>query len=385
MTTLELYRKHKSGELSREKFLYEVRRDPNLPWVLNTTSYDDAVKILKNKGIITETKKTKEKVEPKPSKVVSNSLPKNVPTIDQVHPYEYRLGLQHELETANDYSHESLEKCKAKVLKNLGKDPNYYTDSLITKTSPHQFKKTDDSKTAPDGYTKAKGYKHGKTPNMNKTDKALFSPKEAEKHNPKDVKVMTQTPKKSKGVKSMDVPGKEKVVKEGVRLMSFFLAENDYMFNGYLKDGEEKALLKLIPDATIETEEMEDTIKTVVSSQKYNEKTIRHAVEQVMGLHKSKPEMGGQGVAKALNKEDIKSYLKKSLKETDPSKVNAMKTTAASAASAELAAVNDDISKLNSDTTLTPQAKQAKLAYLNQIKKQATQNLAKAKSSTSLY
>jgi len=54
MTTIDLYRKHKVGEVSREKFLYEVRRDNNLPFITNLTSYDDAVKILKNKGIVTE-------------------------------------------------------------------------------------------------------------------------------------------------------------------------------------------------------------------------------------------------------------------------------------------------------------------------------------------
>jgi hypothetical protein len=54
MTTIDLYRKHKAGEVSREKFLYEVRRDNNLPFITNLTSYDDAVKILKNKGIVSE-------------------------------------------------------------------------------------------------------------------------------------------------------------------------------------------------------------------------------------------------------------------------------------------------------------------------------------------
>ena len=56
MTTIDLYKKHKAGEVSREKFLYEVRRDAQLPWIISVTSYDDAIKILKNKGIITETK-----------------------------------------------------------------------------------------------------------------------------------------------------------------------------------------------------------------------------------------------------------------------------------------------------------------------------------------
>lgn len=54
MTTAELYRKHKKGEVGRDKFIYEVRRDSNLPWITNITSYDDAVRILKNKGIISE-------------------------------------------------------------------------------------------------------------------------------------------------------------------------------------------------------------------------------------------------------------------------------------------------------------------------------------------
>jgi hypothetical protein len=58
MTTAELYRKHKKGEISRDRFLYEVRRDSNLPWITNILSYDDAVKILKNKGIVSETQNT---------------------------------------------------------------------------------------------------------------------------------------------------------------------------------------------------------------------------------------------------------------------------------------------------------------------------------------
>jgi len=54
MTTIKLYHKHKAGEVSKEAFLYEVRRDSNLPWITNITSYDDAVQILKNKGVISE-------------------------------------------------------------------------------------------------------------------------------------------------------------------------------------------------------------------------------------------------------------------------------------------------------------------------------------------
>jgi len=79
MTTLELYRKHKSGDISREKFLYEVRSDNNLPYITNLTSYTDAVQILKNKGIVTEeTKESKAdeavKAEVKPKKAPEPKL-----------------------------------------------------------------------------------------------------------------------------------------------------------------------------------------------------------------------------------------------------------------------------------------------------------------------
>ena len=54
MTTAILFKKHRAGEISREKFLYEVRRDELLPFITNMTSYDDSIKILKNKGIVKE-------------------------------------------------------------------------------------------------------------------------------------------------------------------------------------------------------------------------------------------------------------------------------------------------------------------------------------------
>ena len=54
MTTAKLYQKLRAGEISKQKFLYEARKDANLPWVTSVTSYEDAVKILKNKGIIHE-------------------------------------------------------------------------------------------------------------------------------------------------------------------------------------------------------------------------------------------------------------------------------------------------------------------------------------------
>ena len=54
MTIAKLYENHKKGKVSKQSFLNEARKDANLPWVNNFTSYEDAVKILKNKGVISE-------------------------------------------------------------------------------------------------------------------------------------------------------------------------------------------------------------------------------------------------------------------------------------------------------------------------------------------
>jgi len=54
MTIAKLYENHKKGKVSKQTFLYEARKDDNLPWINNFTSYEDAVKILKNKSVITE-------------------------------------------------------------------------------------------------------------------------------------------------------------------------------------------------------------------------------------------------------------------------------------------------------------------------------------------
>jgi len=209
MTTLELYRKHKKGEVSREKFLYEVRRDNNLPFITNLTSYDDAVKILKNKGIVNEveTKEAKAdeavKAEVK-AKAPSNKKPESL-HIDQANPYEYRHGLSHELNELGEYTDEALEKAKTTVLKNLAKDANFYSTLLNQKQSSFEFKTSEtDAKgmqANADGTLK-KGA--GKVEKANVQD--TLGKKEAGKKKPKGIKIMPD-----KGV-----TGSEKTIKEGL-------------------------------------------------------------------------------------------------------------------------------------------------------------------------
>jgi hypothetical protein len=55
------------------------------------------------------------------------------------------------------------------------------------------------------------------------------------------------------------------------------------MFSGTLTGQETADLKKMIPGVEIEEEELDDTYKTVISHPTYNEKTLRHAIKQVMG------------------------------------------------------------------------------------------------------
>ena len=229
MTTLELYRKHKSGEISREKFLYEVRRDNNLPFITNLTSYDDAVKILKNKSIVTEgeTKEAKAdeavKAEVK-AKKPSEKKP-DILHIDQANPYEYRHGLQYELNELGEYTDEALEKAKTTVLKNLAKDVNFYSNLLNAEKSSYTFKQTETDK--PGMQAKADGHlkKEAKKDEKANVQDSLGKKEEGSKK-PKNVKVMPD-----KGV-----TGSEKTIKEGLeegKRNKYITVdeEGDYSFN----------------------------------------------------------------------------------------------------------------------------------------------------------
>lgn len=234
MTTIDLYRKHKAGEISREKFLYEVRRDNKLPFITNLTSYDDAVKILKNKGIVTEvdTKEAKAaeavKAEVKPKAVKETKKQLNA---DQVQPYEYRLGIQCELNKMGEYSDESLEKAKEIVLKNLNKDFNYYTNEKYAERSPYTFKPTETDK--PGMQAKADGYLKKELKKNEKSNvKDNLGKKEAGKIKPKGVTVMPD-----KGV-----TGSQKTIKEGLEELKKRVI-NKYVTVEIEDDGEEYPML----------------------------------------------------------------------------------------------------------------------------------------------
>jgi len=139
MTTQELYNKVLAEEVTQQKFLYEVRRDINLPFITSSNNFKDTVQILKNKGVISEKKLSTGKQE----------VEIYAKTIDMVNPYEYTRGMNYELDVVvdamgnriadnagdsmhiEDLTKDDILKAQKKVLKNLTKNPQYYQQKLI--------------------------------------------------------------------------------------------------------------------------------------------------------------------------------------------------------------------------------------------------------------
>lgn len=100
------YKALNEGKLGQAQFLRNVKMA--LPkFISNTTSFSDAVKILKNKGIITEAKATP----------MEYGMPN-----DWCNPQEYNLGMRYELDKGTDE-----EKADKIVCKNLKDNAAYYS------------------------------------------------------------------------------------------------------------------------------------------------------------------------------------------------------------------------------------------------------------------
>ena len=131
MTIQNLYTQYLDGKITQSKFLYEARRDQNLDMISSSNSFDDVVKILKNKSIISEKAHKEAKLATGKQEVEVISK-----TIDMVNPYEYTRGMNYELEimdipaTEGDLSEENILKAQKKVLANLTKNSQYYCEKM---------------------------------------------------------------------------------------------------------------------------------------------------------------------------------------------------------------------------------------------------------------
>jgi len=135
MTVQNLYTQYLDGKITKQKFLYEVRRDQNLDMISSSNSFEDVVKILKNKSIISEKahKEAKQATGKQEVEIIAK-------TIDMVNPYEYTRGMEYELgildipAPSGDLAEENVLKAQKKVLANLTKNSLYYTQKMYGKT-----------------------------------------------------------------------------------------------------------------------------------------------------------------------------------------------------------------------------------------------------------
>ena len=238
---------------------------------MNATSFEDAVNRLWDEGVDMDIAREiagqyhdEELYESKKGK----SLHPN-----QIHPQELRMGMQVEMEHTDD-----PKKAEKIALDHLAENPFYYTQLKLSGV---------DTKALPTKEKKAIAKKKDETELVDKAnqmkpvkgvEKIKASANKAHKETNKGVsgvQLMSLVAKSSRGVKKMDPTG-EKSKKISVK-------EGQYTFYGYFKNDEDDRLRAIIPDAKIEYNEEEEVYTTVYSS-KYNDKTVQHAVKQVLGL-----------------------------------------------------------------------------------------------------
>ena len=212
------------GKMSKQNFMRNVRME--FPQhVTNVSSFEDTVKILKGKRIISEAAKPEGVYGHNP-----NAETPPAPGIDQLNYYQVYHGIQYELAQMPEITDENYIKARKKVVDTILKDPDAYKQLQLA-----NFKAVK----AMDEDLKMKEVKENNLtdkPNEMKvvkkdakanTEDTLEKKEKKKAKNGKGIQIMTQTPKKAKGIsKVMEVPGKEKVKALKENIMQEMTREN---------------------------------------------------------------------------------------------------------------------------------------------------------------
>jgi len=193
------------GKMSQANFLRNVRMQfPQ--YVSNVSSFDDSVKILKGKRILSEAKKPEGVYGHDPNAEVTL-----YPNFDTVNYTQLIKGMKFELAQMDEITDANMLLAKKMALKKLTKDPMAYRELVVAnQNAVTEMDKTLKMKEVKKGdlVDKANGMKVIKKDAPAAANKSKKFTNKVEK-----IKQMTQTPKKAKGIeKVMEVPGKEKVI-----------------------------------------------------------------------------------------------------------------------------------------------------------------------------
>ncbi len=171
----QLYQQLQEGNGTKSDFVKAaVSQYPNYVSVLN--SFDDAVRILKSKSLISESHKLT-----------------TAQIIDRLNPYTFKKGVEVEIEKAGGIESCDLEKIREKVAKALTKNPNCYdayqfanATEMNKRNSKHQYQPVkNELKDKENQMRKPKGFSPDKA-------NTKASKKENRKGKPKGVKIMKE-------------------------------------------------------------------------------------------------------------------------------------------------------------------------------------------------
>jgi len=306
----------REGNMTQANFMRNLRM--TLPqYVTNITSFEDSVRILKNKGILTEADE-----KGKWTNTDGKSMYDQFSEINNLNGQEVLVGIDYEMEKNEELTKQEAQKI---VIKNLKKNQFYYTNQDMSGVEGFE----------PD-------YIGGKSANAearqmqpleknlgNIVDKKMgMKPvKDVEKVK-KDSDKGGETNKMEKGVSLMSliaksVRGVQKMDATGEKMKKIVMKESrgEYTFVGILNGAETEKVRTLLdrdPNINIEVDEEEgQRYDTYITSDVYTNKDIEHAVKMAKGEISSStsPSSAGAGVAKFLTKERLMKMIKEELEE----------------------------------------------------------------------
>lgn len=306
----------REGNMTQANFMRNLRM--TLPqYVTNITSFEDSVRILKNKGILTEADE-----KGKWTNTDGKSMYDQFSEINNLNGQEVLVGIDYEMEKNEELTKQEAQKI---VIKNLKKNQFYYTNQDMSGVEGFE----------PD-------YIGGKSANAearqmqpleknlgNIVDKKMgMKPvKDVEKVK-KDSDKGGETNKMEKGVSLMSliaksVRGVQKMDATGEKMKKIVMKESrgEYTFVGTLNGAETEKVRTLLdrdPNINIEVDEEEgQRYDTYITSDVYTNKDIEHAVKMAKGEISSStsPSSAGAGVAKFLTKERLMKMIKEELEE----------------------------------------------------------------------
>ena len=213
------------GKLSKANFMRNVRMQ--FPQHISpVSSYDDTVKILKGKRILSEAKQPEGVYKHNP-----NAEADKARGIDHLNYYQVQRAIHYELSKMPEITDENYVKARKKVVSKMLKNPDAYRDLQIANYKAVEDRDEDlKMKEVKKGnhVDKPNGMKVVKKDEKGNTQDGLGKTEKRKSKNGKGVEHMTQTPKGK--LETFPTPGKEKIIKEGLK-GRFHSSDNTYTYD----------------------------------------------------------------------------------------------------------------------------------------------------------